>query len=481
MSAYRHPGPHLDADRISAFTEGVLTEQERQESLAHLTDCERCRDIVFLAQQAIPAPLPQAAAVPAWRRWLPPLSLAVAAAACGLIAVVWMRPHPTPPAGPNIAATAHPIAPPSPAIAAAPPEAAPVRHAPDLDQKLIAKTPVPPPPPPGPPSVPRSAIGGIKPESGAQAPQLAARQTVPAVGSDQAQAAGAPQGSENSPLAAGPAGGAATTAQQSQKTESSLQANRAVPLAAPAPVVNGALAQAPAQNGFLTSADALNLTIEHNQGPDNGLSAIHGTVTDAAGAIIPRASITLRAGSGTLAATTTTGENGRFDLPSVAPGQYELQISAPGFRTDTERLDLQARDLALLSPALQVGAASQTVQVEASTTPTPTSAKPSDARLAEVIPELPGKLPALTTLVKSSRILALDTAGTLYLSRDAGRHWKRIRPIWTGSVAHLALMEPTEPSLKKKSPGPAAAPLFELTASDGAVWISSDGAHWRLR
>ena len=53
MSEYRQPGLHPDADSLNAFIEGVLAEHERIECLAHLSECARCREIVYLAQEPV--------------------------------------------------------------------------------------------------------------------------------------------------------------------------------------------------------------------------------------------------------------------------------------------------------------------------------------------------------------------------------------------------------------------------------------------
>jgi hypothetical protein len=487
MSERRQPGPHPDADRLSAFMESALTEQERQECLTHLAECAECRSIVFLAQQAVPALPPQPVPLPLWRRWMPPLSLAAAAVACGLIAIVWMRPHPTPAPASREAAIARTTAPPLPPSSAPPAEPGPVRPvAPARSrQELAAKRPAAPPPPPSAPMqapapAPSDAIRGITAGAAVQSAEPAAQQTAPTVASSQAQTALAEHGAQ-SQLAPAPAAGSAAPEQRAQGNFAAMRASRSAPsaTAAPSPLTTG-----PVINGLLAPVDALHLTIEHNQGPDNGLSAIRGAVTDPSGAVVPRASVTVQSAAGAIAATATTDTDGRFTLPDLEPGQYDLRISAPGFQTDSERLDLQARDLALVSPVLQVGASTQTVEVNSESSALQTIPVPTDARLDAIVPVLPGKLPAATRVVKNGRILALDTGGTLYLSRDAGRHWKRIHPAWTGSIAHLVLAPEAGSSAlaKRRISGiSAAAPLFELTTTDGAIWVSSDGAHWRLR
>jgi hypothetical protein len=48
----RHFGVHPDENLLSAFAENALTSIERENVLEHLSTCARCRDVVFLAQQA---------------------------------------------------------------------------------------------------------------------------------------------------------------------------------------------------------------------------------------------------------------------------------------------------------------------------------------------------------------------------------------------------------------------------------------------
>jgi hypothetical protein len=404
--------------------------------------------------------------------------------------MLWMLPHSTLPTASHQVAIAHPTAPPLPPVAStasetAPPPAQSARSR----QEFVAKKPLVPPPPP-PPAVnapapsPPGMIGRITAGTAAQPAQPAAKQAAPTVASGQPQIALAESGAAPQGTPA-PSAGSAAPAQQAQRT---VATKRAVPPAQPASpaasqVAAGALTSGLAVRGYLASSDALHLTIEHNQGPDNGLSAINGTVTDLSGAVISHASITLRSSTSGTTSATTTDDHGGFALPTVAPGQYELQISAPGFLTDTERLDLQARDVAQLSPALRVGAASTTVEVvNEENASLDASSVPTDAQLDAIVPVLPGKLPAATKAVKNGRILALDTAGTLYLSRDAGRHWKKIRPAWTGAIAHLVVAPGASSSaLQMGEIAGTAHPLFEITTTDGAIWISNDGAHWRLR
>jgi hypothetical protein len=80
MSEQLHPGLHPDPDTLSAFIEGVLSEHERLQCLAHLGDCSQCREVVFLAQEPQPAPAAPNP-VSAWRRWFTPVPVFATVAA----------------------------------------------------------------------------------------------------------------------------------------------------------------------------------------------------------------------------------------------------------------------------------------------------------------------------------------------------------------------------------------------------------------
>ncbi len=71
-------GMHPDAESLTAFVEQLLPAAERGEILAHMSTCSRCREVVFLAQQASeenqPVPVSAAADAPikprtSWLNW----------------------------------------------------------------------------------------------------------------------------------------------------------------------------------------------------------------------------------------------------------------------------------------------------------------------------------------------------------------------------------------------------------------------------
>ena len=69
--------------------------------------------------------------------------------------------------------------------------------------------------------------------------------------------------------------------------------------------------------------------------------SISGVVTDATGAVIATASIHAVGIDGT-PRNTTAGSDGKYALKGLAPGQYQLQVEAPGFETYLTKLELSA-------------------------------------------------------------------------------------------------------------------------------------------
>jgi uncharacterized protein YfaS (alpha-2-macroglobulin family) len=108
---------------------------------------------------------------------------------------------------------------------------------------------------------------------------------------------------------------------------------------------------------------AIQVNIEHDRGAFNGMAEIMGTVTDSSGAVVPGASIEAREISTAKPRTTTTNDAGQFRLSGLPPGVYVVQVSTAGFKIAHRGLTLEARDRAVLSTVLEVGQATETVEV----------------------------------------------------------------------------------------------------------------------
>src|ERR1700722_16721436 len=92
---------------------------------------------------------------------------------------------------------------------------------------------------------------------------------------------------------------------------------------------------------------------------------IEGTVTDASGAVIPNASVTItnKADSGTR--TVTTNETGAYRPPALLAGEYTVKVAVSGFRTVVRDATVNAGGDITVSLVLSVGDATEVVTVEA--------------------------------------------------------------------------------------------------------------------
>ena len=97
-----------------------------------------------------------------------------------------------------------------------------------------------------------------------------------------------------------------------------------------------------------------------------GYGSISGTVTDSTGAVIPGATVTAtQAGTG-IEAKTTTGGEGNFVFPTLAPSVYNLSVSYNGFQTFRETgLQVRADNAVTANVVLKAGSTSETVNVSA--------------------------------------------------------------------------------------------------------------------
>jgi protocatechuate 3,4-dioxygenase beta subunit len=64
--------------------------------------------------------------------------------------------------------------------------------------------------------------------------------------------------------------------------------------------------------------------------------SIVGTVTDQSGAVVPNAQVKAVNPATGETRETTADEAGRFSIGNVVPGNYDLKVSAPGFRLSTK-------------------------------------------------------------------------------------------------------------------------------------------------
>jgi hypothetical protein len=90
---------------------------------------------------------------------------------------------------------------------------------------------------------------------------------------------------------------------------------------------------------------------------------VKGTVTDATGAVVPGAVITLTNTQTGQVRSTKTDSVGAFDLESVSRGQYKARVESPGFQAQEQLFELQVSQAQSLIFSLKPGAANTTLTV----------------------------------------------------------------------------------------------------------------------
>ena len=87
---------------------------------------------------------------------------------------------------------------------------------------------------------------------------------------------------------------------------------------------------------------------------------ITGTVTDASGANVPGAAITVIRKDTNTSFKTTTSTAGDFTVPSLPVGSYRVRTERPGFKTDiTDNVVVVAGGTVRVDVILQVGQTQQ--------------------------------------------------------------------------------------------------------------------------
>lgn len=111
-------------------------------------------------------------------------------------------------------------------------------------------------------------------------------------------------------------------------------------------------------------------------------STILGTVKDQSGAVIAGAGVSVVSLGTNLQRATTTSSSGDYQLSSLPPGRYRLQVTMTGFKTSViEGVKADVGQQARIDVALLIGSASQQVQV---TTEQPLL-QTSDAQVGNVV------------------------------------------------------------------------------------------------
>ncbi len=106
----------------------------------------------------------------------------------------------------------------------------------------------------------------------------------------------------------------------------------------------------------------------------NATGTITGRVTDASGAVVPNATITITDLGTSITRETKSGPNGTYTFSALQPSHYRIDVIAKGFqKSELAGIDLHTQDNLAENVILTVGSSTETVNVNAETTQLETS------------------------------------------------------------------------------------------------------------
>jgi len=129
--------------------------------------------------------------------------------------------------------------------------------------------------------------------------------------------------------------------------------------------------------------------------------SVVGTVKDPTGLAMPNVVVELRSVATNVTRQTVTSAAGYFDFVAVLPGKYAITAKRPGFKEITQAFEVAVSQRAEFSLTMEVGAASQTVTVEANAISVETaSSDVSNVRTRQQVVDLPLNNRNFTQLVQ---------------------------------------------------------------------------------
>jgi hypothetical protein len=189
---------------------------------------------------------------------------------------------------------------------------------------------------------------------------------------------------------------------------------------------------------------------------------------------------------------------GKREQPADLQSQNQLlsqQTTAPRPLSEPSQSDTQHG----ASQTVAITNAAPLIQTDSAVVSASVASLGNAAQAKSIRVPLPSKRPAVSTISNGPEILAVDSAGDLFLSKDAGLRWQHVTHRWTGKAIKVSLAFPpsmTQPAPSRTLSAGATASTnfeaatstavatrvgFELTTDTGAIWSSPDGLVWKQR
>ena len=108
------------------------------------------------------------------------------------------------------------------------------------------------------------------------------------------------------------------------------------------------------------------LTLSAMAGAQGAVGTILGQVSDATGAVVPGARVTVTETDTNVSHTATTGPTGNYTVPYLNPGHYSVQVESGGFsRTRIQHINLEVDQTVRADVVLKVGTTGEQIEVSA--------------------------------------------------------------------------------------------------------------------
>jgi outer membrane receptor protein involved in Fe transport len=125
---------------------------------------------------------------------------------------------------------------------------------------------------------------------------------------------------------------------------------------------------------------------------------VAGTITDSSGAVVPAATVTLKSTDTGATQTAATNASGAYRFTLLKPGHFTVSVSLEGFRTAERTVEVSVGQIVTANLTLEVGVASQTVEVTALTPLVSTEASINTPFSSTEVAELPSAGGDITNL-----------------------------------------------------------------------------------
>src|SRR5215469_15625006 len=149
------------------------------------------------------------------------------------------------------------------------------------------------------------------------------------------------------------------------------------------------------------------------------LAGLTGTVTDASGAVVPNANVTVTNQATTVSDKTVTSSAGTYSFKGLTPGKYDVSVDAAGFKKAVKsNVTIEVSTTPTVDLVLAAGAANETVQVTADSVALNTTQPEMGSTIEPVVVQaLPIEVAGRGRQIDQLQFLAPGTTGSAFSHR----------------------------------------------------------------